>query len=640
MRRRFLLAALAVAAAVLPAPAARADVAWSRCTDPGFPAFDCGTVTVPIDPAGSVPGTINLFIRRLPAPANPNRVALAVLAGGPGQAASESANEEAVALANGLAERDLISFDQRGTGRSYPLSCGAIGRGGSPLQIAAGCANELGPQRAFFRTPESVEDLEAVRREGGYERLALFGTSYGTKVALAYAARYPERVDRLVLDSVVTPEGPDPLLRSSFAAATRVLRALCRGGLCRSATPDPVSDVRRLVARGRVRGRFVDRRGRRRTGVLAMPDLFAVLGAGDLNPAWRAQLPGAMRAAVRRDPAPLLRLAATVFATGAARRATGPTVGAQEPSGMVNEALYLTTVCEEVRFPWDRNAPAQTRIQQAAAALAAIPPAAFAPFDRATAAGASLVPLCAGWPNASPAPADPQAPTPVPALVLSGEGDLRTPAEDGAAVASGLGGTHVVIPHVGHSVLGSDVSGCARGAIAAFFRGEPVSPCAADTAPAVAPLRRPPRSLRELRPARGFRGRVGRTLTAIGATRDDALVTALGLELDGLARRTGAVRHGTIAITNTGVALRGVEYVPGVRVSGTFPDQGKGNTARLRITGRAAARGVVTLIRGGRVRGRIGGKRIRTKDIRAARSGGWGVPSERALAPFPGLRSP
>ena len=44
----------------------------------------------------------------------------------------------------------------------------------------------------------------------GYEKLVLYGTSYGTKVALEYAERYPENVEALVLDSVVLPEGPEP----------------------------------------------------------------------------------------------------------------------------------------------------------------------------------------------------------------------------------------------------------------------------------------------------------------------------------------------------------------------------------------------------------------------------------------------
>ncbi|HEV2062369.1 MAG TPA: hypothetical protein VGR12_05910, partial [Solirubrobacteraceae bacterium] len=88
MRRRLLLAfAATLACALLPATAA-AQVAWQRCADPGFGAFECGRTTVPLDRSGGLPGTIDLFARRLVAPQNPTRTAIVVLAGGPGQPAT------------------------------------------------------------------------------------------------------------------------------------------------------------------------------------------------------------------------------------------------------------------------------------------------------------------------------------------------------------------------------------------------------------------------------------------------------------------------------------------------------------------------------------------------------------------------
>ena len=56
-----------------------------------------------------------------------------------------------------------------------------------------------------------MQDIEAIRQALGYEKLVLYGTSYGTKVALEYAERYPEHVEALVLDSVVPPERPRTL---------------------------------------------------------------------------------------------------------------------------------------------------------------------------------------------------------------------------------------------------------------------------------------------------------------------------------------------------------------------------------------------------------------------------------------------
>lgn len=50
-----------------------------------------------------------------------------------------------------------------------------------------------------FSLDAFVEDLEAVVDTVGVERFALYGTSQGVPIAIAYAARHPERVERLIL---------------------------------------------------------------------------------------------------------------------------------------------------------------------------------------------------------------------------------------------------------------------------------------------------------------------------------------------------------------------------------------------------------------------------------------------------------
>src|SRR5271167_4504845 len=135
------------------------------------------------------------------------RDAVVALAGGPGQAALPLAPFIAEAIAPALHSRDLLVFDQRGTGSSDPLSCAALSSAGEASSAHSGselierCALQLGPARGNYTTSESVEDLEAIRRAAGYEKLVLYGTSYGTKLALDYAERYPQHVEALVLDS-------------------------------------------------------------------------------------------------------------------------------------------------------------------------------------------------------------------------------------------------------------------------------------------------------------------------------------------------------------------------------------------------------------------------------------------------------
>src|SRR4051794_6864899 len=116
MRARSTLAALAAAAAVLGlAPAARAAIAYAPCEPAGY---QCGQLPVPIDRAGAVPGTLTLSIKRAVATSNPTAAAVVALAGGPGQAALPSVTEFASILGPALTNRDLVVFDQRGTGAS------------------------------------------------------------------------------------------------------------------------------------------------------------------------------------------------------------------------------------------------------------------------------------------------------------------------------------------------------------------------------------------------------------------------------------------------------------------------------------------------------------------------------------------
>ena len=104
-------------------------------------------------------------------------------------------------------------------------------------QLIKSCAEQIGPERAFYTSLDCVADIEALRKALGYEKLVLWGTSYGTKVAEEYAQEYPQHVEALVLDSVVPPTGPDPLDRTTFEAIPRILRQLCAYRQCAQITP-------------------------------------------------------------------------------------------------------------------------------------------------------------------------------------------------------------------------------------------------------------------------------------------------------------------------------------------------------------------------------------------------------------------
>jgi pimeloyl-ACP methyl ester carboxylesterase len=607
MRARSTLAALAAAASLsVFAATAHAAIPYAPCEPAGY---QCGQLAVPLDRTGAVAGTLTLNIKRVVAASNPTATAVVALAGGPGQAAIPAATEFASILAPALANRDLVVFDQRGTGSSNRLRCAAFEHAFSSVATAAAdCANQLGPARGFFRSADSVDDIEAIRVESGYQKLVLFGVSYGTKVALDYAAKYPANVEALVLDSVVPPEGSDVLNVSTFEAMPRALGELCTNGGCNGITTNVGHDLFNLVHRlGRksMRGSVNTPGGHSLRVRLDQDGLLDILLAGDLNPTLRSELPGAMRSAITDDRRPLLRLLL---------RAAGLTgIPSSRLQGDLDEsdstALFAATRCEESAFPWDRNAGPSQRADQAIAAARAQPPTDFQPFNYRVALRSETIPVCVAWPDASPPPAPPGPLPQVPTLILDGGGDLRTPVEDAASVAARIPGAALVpVPFTGHSVVTSDFAGCAKNALAAFFTGQGVPQCTT-AKPIVAPTPIAPTRLSRL----PGRTKASKTVAAVAASVRDIRVQFLGDEIAaGRAAPPGSkvagLRSGRATTTGSRYALRRVEYVPGVTVTGTVPVEG--GSAKLRVGGKAAAHGTLTFHADGLVTGRLGGRRI------------------------------
>lgn len=634
--RRLLLPVLSCAALLAPAAARAEGLAFSPC--PSSAGFECGTLTVPLDRSGALPGTVTLAVERVRASSNPGRRAVLTLAGGPGQAALPLAQDFASIMGAGLTDRDLLVFDQRGTGASGPLQCTALlpGRSsGSLLSDAQRCANQLGLARADYTTAQSVDDIESIRQAAGYDKLTIYGVSYGTKVALQYAARHPDRVDGLILDSVVGQDGPDPFHRSTFAATRRVLSELCSGGDCRGITSNPTRDlaraVRRLAAK-RLSGTVVDGRGRHLRLSMDDVDLLQIALAGDVNPTLRAELPSSLHSALHGDRTPLLRLAARAEGLNQINGARP-----RQASGGDSDALFAATRCEETAFPWDRSADAITRLREAERAARSLSAATLSPFDRNAALGGELIPLCLGWPVASPPPPAPGPLPAVPTLILEGQADLRTPLEDGQAVAAQIpGATVVAIPHTGHSVLGSDLSTCGANAVKAFFAGQTPVACA-PTSNLFFPTPVAPAKLARVH---GANVRI-KTVNAITATLDDVRRRFIG---DSVAAghapragsRIGGLRAGYARYTDSGIVLRRISYVPGVAVSGLYRLGDKSNST-LTVSGRAASHGRITLHGAGRITGRLGGRRLALK---ASAAGARTAPAwPLRLPPFPALRA-
>ncbi len=640
-----LAAVLATGALCASAPASQAASSLAFVSCPGSPGFSCTTVNVPLDRAGTLPGTVPVSVERKLAGAEPSRDAVVALAGGPGQATLPLDEFIAQAIAPALNSRDLLLFDQRGTGASDPLSCSAFEEpiGHRTLaHVFEQCALDIGPARGAFTTQESVEDIEALRRAAGYEKLVLYGTSYGTKVALEYAAEYPSHVESLVLDSVVPADGPEPLQLPTFQAIAPMLAELCGNGACAGVSANPLAELARLDARLHrvpLRGTVYDGAGRRHAAGLTEAGVLEILQAGDLNPALRALLPAAVRSALRNDPDPLLRL--HLLSEGLIPNL--PSVARAQRTQEVDEALFATTSCEELPFPWQRSAPASTRLAEARAALNAHPPSDFFPFDAGTSFNTGLIPDCSSWPDASPSPAPAGALPNVPTLILSGGQDLRTPTSGARAVAALIPDAQLlVVPFTGHSVIGSDLGDCADRGLAAFFTASPVQPCT-PTPNRFGPTPVTPTRLAFVRPAPGLPGRAGRTLVAVLDTLVDLNRQVISATLQAnqqlpAGASFGGLRGGYARLSSTALTLHRFAFVPGVELNGSFPVRsGELQAASIRISGSQASHGTVRVGSGfKRVSGDLEGHRfsLSVARVRLSRAGAGAWPSLAGLAPL------
>ncbi|MBK3573445.1 alpha/beta fold hydrolase [Streptomyces sp. MBT65] len=205
----------------------RQKVKWAACKDTDAPKdLQCGKVTVPLDYAKPGGRTLDLALARYRATGK-SRGSVLLNFGGPGGAGvSELASngKEFMDLTNGY---DVVTFDPRGVGQSSPVSCGEGSDQGSAAieedtadssdpkvvlkqlrKAAATCAKYSGPVLPHIGTVNASRDLDVMRQALGDKKLNYLGFSYGTRLGAVYAAQFPKKVGRLVLDGVDTLTEP------------------------------------------------------------------------------------------------------------------------------------------------------------------------------------------------------------------------------------------------------------------------------------------------------------------------------------------------------------------------------------------------------------------------------------------------
>lgn len=181
------------------------------------------------------------------------------LQGGPGGAATSAARASFMMRLHRT--RDVVLLDQRGTGKSNPLFCNLNGdrndmRGAFveayTVEAVRACRAELekNADLRLYTTTIAMADLDDVRAALGYDRINVYGGSYGSTAALSYLNFYPQHVRTVTIAGVAPPDNPLPLAfaKGVESAINRLIDDCAAEEKCKAAYPDLRKDWMAVVA--------------------------------------------------------------------------------------------------------------------------------------------------------------------------------------------------------------------------------------------------------------------------------------------------------------------------------------------------------------------------------------------------------
>jgi pimeloyl-ACP methyl ester carboxylesterase len=432
-----------------------------------LPAVDermrCGYVTVP-ETHGSDDGrTLQLAVVVLGATGDqPHAAPLFVMQGGPGGGTIDT--YQVLLRSHALrSSRDIVLFDQRGTGRSLPsLRCTetydlAVRTAEERMTYTestrmsedalVACRSRLASSDVdlgAFDSIENARDIDDVRRALGYDKIDLYGVSYGSELALHAMREVPAALRTVILDAVAPVAGSflTDVARSEDRALTAFFSACASDPTCAAEYPDLENTYFALVAaldQTPLRMRVDDPNSGQTysvplDGATLQELFFQLLYSKEMLPL----LPKLIDDLRHGD----VRLAGNVTSLFAFDRS-------------VAQGMYFSVTCADDagKMPTEPNF-GDVRQQIA---------------ERAAQDSASLRRICRAWNvDAMPAEADQPVRSAIPTLLLNGAFDPITPPQNGVAVAASLENSYVfTFPNTAHGAFPTDA--CADGIVQAFL---------------------------------------------------------------------------------------------------------------------------------------------------------------------------
>jgi len=418
------------------------------CELKGVGPAKCGTLDVYENRATRSRRLNSLNILVLPATSNKREPdPIVYFSGGPGG----SATEDAPGLAQGFPKlrehRDMLFVDQRGTGKSHPLDCTLYNPADLqsylgyffPLDEVRKCRTKLeaNSDLKLYTTTIAMDDMDDVRAALGYDKLNLFGGSYGTRAAMTYLKRHPQHV-RVAVLSGVSPTNhymPSDFPQSTERALQGVLSECAADKACSEAFPNIKEETKTVLAqliKGPVEVEVQKPQSTERVKIKLSRDLAAEAIRYMLYaPIPAGRVPLVLHLAAQGNYVPLAQ-AALRYRTGLV--------------GSGSNGMYLSVTCAE-DVPWIKPGEGERlaantflgdyRLRQQREA-------------------------CALWPRADierdyaePVRSD------LPVLILSGQWDPVTPPANGERAAKTLTNSlNIVVPSGAHGLGGLEGIDC------------------------------------------------------------------------------------------------------------------------------------------------------------------------------------
>lgn len=422
-------------------------------------AAKCGTLTVAenrADPAGR---KIDLYVAVMPAtePGTPSEPVF-FIAGGPGGSTIADWAEAPNIFVGLTAHHDIVLVDQRGTGRSHPLILPPQNPGETPAAYATRALNSIDGDPRYYTTAAAMDDLDAVRQALGYDKIDLYGGSYGATAVQYYMRQHGDRVSAAVLDGGTLVDVPifELVAPNSQRALDDVLGRCLGDAGCESAYPNVRTEFAAVMARLGKKPVATDVMDPSGQPIVVTSDVFAstihqlLVGSDSGTIPW-------------------------LIHTAWSGNLTAVAAELSKYLGNTSQVLVMTVeiLCSEA---WARNDPEQVKALGASSYL----------LPNQVAFAESYAGACAFAPPGFVLPNDDQSPqTKVPVLLLNGSNDPQDPPTEASRLMPNS--MLVVAPGQGHTV---GHIGCLPAVVVDFFNRGKTNPAVANAC--VANMRPPP----------------------------------------------------------------------------------------------------------------------------------------------------